>query len=357
MNHADELSSYNALNLACLSNHELLKKSFQKSGSWVKAWRSFKNQNNNAAGTIDADTEWLKLEKFGIKLILQSDPEFPGQLKEMPWSPLGIYFKGEPVSPAEKIIAIVGTRKATVAGLAIAKKFASGLASAGLTVASGLALGIDAAAHASVVAIPARTIAVLANGLDEIYPKTNAGLGKKILEVGGTLISEYPIGAPSLPQRFIERNRIISGLSAGVVIIEAPENSGALATARFALDQNREIFVVPGPIDNPNYFGAHGLIKAGANLITSIDDIFTVLGIDKTNAGGPESMDRQKSLMLAKLDEPEKAIILCLTAAGRPIDIDTLAEKTKLETKIANTTLSFLLIKGLIKEENGKYYL
>lgn len=356
MNPTDEPKSYNALNLACFSNHELLKKNLQKSGSWTKAWRNFQNQNSDSASKIDADKEWLRMEKSGIKLLLQSDSEFPSRLTEIPWPPLGIYYRGAPVSPAEKIIAIVGTRKATTAGLNVAKKFAHELANAGLTIASGLALGIDAAAHASVVGLPSRTISVLAHGLDSIYPKTNVALGQKILDTGGALISEYPIGSPSLPQRFIERNRIISGLSIGIIVIEAPENSGALATARFALDQNREIFVVPGPIDNPNYFGAHGLIKAGANLITSVQDIFDALGISSANPAlnGATHLDAAR---LAKLDEIEKTVILALKTMSRPASIDDLTETTRLETKTANATLSLLLIKELIKEENGKYYL
>lgn len=347
-----ESKSYHALNLAYLGNYEALKNFFGSHGSWHKAWAALQN---NSAGfplerRIDADLEWAKLEEEGVRLVLSSDKDFPTLLKEIPWSPHGLYMKGAELNDADKLIAIVGTRKASNHGRKIAREFAQSLAQGGLTVVSGLALGVDAAAHEGAVAAEGKTIAVLANGLDRIYPRQNEKLAEKILEFGGTLISEYPIGAPSLSHRFIERNRIVSGLSLGTIIVEAPKESGALATARFALEQNREIFVVPGQIDNPNYAGSHELIKAGANLLTSISDILVNLNLEQFAS---REATRESRL---ELDQNQRAVINVLKAAGEKTEIDRIAALTNLEVSAVNRLLSFLIVKGIVKEENGKYY-
>src|SRR3989344_6570469 len=229
-----ELKSYHALNLAYVSNYEALKKILGIHGSWHKAWLALQNDFGSFpfGKRIDADLEWLKLAHNDVRLVLNADKNFPALLKEIPWSPHGLYMRGAELNDADKLIAIVGTRKASSHGKKIATQFARSLAENGLTVVSGLALGIDAAAHEGTLEAKGKTIAVLANGLDGIYPRQNEKLAEKILESGGALISEYPIGAPSLAHRFIERNRIVSGLSLGTIIVEAPKESGALATAR-----------------------------------------------------------------------------------------------------------------------------
>ena len=181
----------------------------------------------------------------------------------------------------ETPIAIVGTRRATPEGKIIAKRFARELTSYGIPIASGLAFGIDAAAHEECVATGGATIAVLAGGLDAIYPGSNAALAQKILARHGCIISEYPLGSPPLPYRFLERNRIISGISRGTLVVEAPENSGSLATARYALEANREVFVVPGSTLHPNFKGSHRLIRQGAELVTTPEEIFEAYGITR----------------------------------------------------------------------------
>ena len=343
----EESKSYNALNIACFSNYETLLKKFESSGSWEKAWLKFQKSS-----PIDKEEAWQKLKKYNISLILQSDPSFPEQLKEIPWPPLALYLLGAPLKKDEIMIALVGTRKATSQGKTTAKKFAKDLSVIGFTVVSGLAFGIDASAHEGVTDAQGRTVAVLANGLDRIYPRTHEELAKKILELDGTLISEYPIGSPSLQHRFIERNRIVSGLSRGIIIIEAPENSGALTTAKFALEQNREVLVIPGPFDHPNYLGSHGLIKAGAGLITSIQDILVTLNLEEL---ARDHKIHEARKILDQLDENQKAVISVLEAASSSIDTESIAELTQLEVPILNSALSFLIIKGLIKEESGKY--
>ncbi len=352
----EELKSYNALAVACSSNYKTLKNFFEEKESWKAAFEHFRSSNAGLfkERTIDVQEEWQKLEKHNVRLILNSDPEFPAALKEIPWPPFGIYLKGAPLNKNEKLVAIVGTRKATSEGKNTAKSFAKILTENGITVVSGLALGLDAAAHEGVLEVRGRAIVVLANGLDRVYPRQNESLAKKILELGGTLISEYPIGSPSLRERFIERNRIVSGLSLGTVIVEAPSKSGSLATARFALEQNREVFVVPGDLRHPNYVGSHELIKAGAALVTSPADVLIALNLE--NFSAQAKLTTQK-LALQNLDENQKAVINVLNQAGGKIAIDQIAELADLETALVNRSLGFLVIQGMIKEENGKYYI
>ena len=203
-------------------------------------------------------------------------------------------------------IAIVGTRRATPDGKSTARRFAAELARAGIVIVSGLAFGVDAAAHEGCLDAEGKTVAVLACGLANIYPRNNEPLAKKILAQGGAIISEYPPDMPAYPSRFLERNRIVSGLSKGTLVIEAPERSGSLATARFALEQNRDVFVVPGPIAHPNFKGSHALIRQGAELVTTPEDILESYGIA-----------REKSIGAEFAGTPEEKAILEFLAAAR----------------------------------------
>lgn len=343
----NEAKSYNALAILYFGDYRKLKTTREKYDSWSNAWLKLKN------GKIDAEKEWEKLEKSHVQLILKDDPAFPSLLKEIPYPPHAIYLNGTTIDGTPKI-AVVGTRKATSQGKEIAKKFSAALSQSGVIVTSGLALGIDESAHRGAVESKSKTIAVLANGLDNIYPRQNEKLGKEILEYGGTLVSEYPLGSPSLPQRFIERNRLISGLSIGVIIIESPEKSGSLATARFAVEQNRDVFVVPGPINHPNYIGSHELIKSGAALVTAVDDVLMALNLNPP-AGGPP--DGKKQRQLSFLDENQELVFVMLQNNGSPLAIDEIAKLTKLGTQTANLAIALLVIQGLIKEDKGKYYI
>jgi DNA processing protein len=286
--------------------------------------------------------------------VLAEQKEFPKALRHIPYPPFGIYLRGGGRSSAvlsaaqdgAPTIAIVGTRRASAEGKKIARSFACELAAAGCTIASGLAFGIDAAAHEGALDAGGATVVVLAGGLDVIYPHSHRGLAERILASGGTLISEYPPGEPPLAYRFIERNRIMSGISRGVLIVEAPESSGALATARYAAEQNRDVFVVPGAVSATNFKGSHALIRQGAELVTSPDDILDEYGIDKKeNARAPVGAS-----------SPEEIVILkALAEIGAPADVDKLIALTKLEPRTVNQTLSFLLIRGIVKETEGGY--
>ncbi len=334
---------YNALNILKSANYRELFKLKEKYDSWQKAWQSL----NRETKKISPEKEWQKLEKSGVKLILKEDEDYPLLLKEIPQPPFGIYLLGAPVPENKSAIAIVGTRKASAPGKEIAEKFARRLAEAGLIIVSGLALGIDAAAHEGALEAGGQTIAVLGNGLNNFYPRQNERLAKKILSSGGAVISEYPFEMPSLPHQFLERNRIVSGLSRGVLVIEAPRISGSLGTAAHALHQNREVFVAPGAINNPNYEGSNDLIRQGAELITKPEEILKSLNI--------EAAPRDAGKL--NLDSEEKELIEALEAAGEPLSADQIAEKAGIEISRINKTLSLLLIKNKIIESQGKYFL
>ena len=220
-----EAKYYNALNILYKCNYSKLQKPLEKCGSWQKAWEA-----ERAGSDLDAEKEWRRLEDGGISLILKDDNGFPLLLKEISFCPFGIYVLGVLKLP-EFPVAIVGTRRATPRGKEAAKAFAFKLGSAGFAIISGLAMGIDEAAHQGALDGGGKTIAVLGTPLDNIYPKQNEGLAKRILEKGGAVISEFSLGNDYHPQNFLIRNRIISGLTKAVIVIEAPEKSGALATA------------------------------------------------------------------------------------------------------------------------------
>ena len=242
-------------------------------------------------------------------------------------------------------VAIVGTRKATPGGKEAARTFARELVRMGCAVVSGLAFGLDAAAHEGALDGKGYTIAVLATGLDRIYPQWNTKLAERMIASGGALISEYPPGSPALPYRFLERNRIVSGLAEGVLIIEAPERSGSLATARFALEQDRQVFVVPGPATHPNYAGSHALIRAGAELVTQPAHVLEALGMAAApQSSGPEAYSKEEQLIRE-----------AFRTSTEPLAIDTIIRYTKLNAQTVNRTLSLLVIQGAIAE-NGTGY-
>ncbi len=291
--------------------------------------------------------------KRNLKIINQNDEGFPFLLKEIQNPPSRIFVAGElpDDSPAGNRlkIAIVGTRKATSIGKALAKNLAKELAELGIVIVSGLAMGIDSAAHQGALEAKGKTIAVLANGLDKIYPSQNEGLAEKIIESGGALISEYPEGVPSYPNQFLERNRIVSGLCAATIIIEAPERSGSLATAKFAIEQGREVFVIPGPANHPNYIGSHRLIRDGARLIASTKDVLEDLNIEIKKELQSDFNDNDE------FSKIHSQILKAVSQAGEPLNIDKISQLTKLNSQAVNQSIAFLVINGKIKETERGY--
>ncbi len=339
---------FNAVSLAVESSYSKLNK-LSSNGSWENIWHSL---GSSLRRQIDPEKEWGKLEKNNIGLLLENDTEYPPLLKEIPLPPLGLYYQGRLPNSESITIAIVGTRKATMNGLTTAQHFAESIGKAHCIIVSGLALGIDTAAHEGALKSQTPTIAVLARGLDKYYPSQNFNLAQKILELGGLIVSEYPPGTPALPYRFLERNRLISGLSRGVILIETPHESGSEATARFALDQNREVFVVPGPINHPNFAGSHHLIRQGATLVTDPNHILESI-IPNWNESS-QSLPFKNTPHQA-LNENEQSILRVLQSAGSPLSVDKIVELTNLNPKTTNQTLGFLIIKNIIKETESGY--
>lgn len=331
-----EVLLYNALNVFNRGNKAILARLRKKWNDWEKAWEEISKRNG---GLPDPEKEWRKLSQKGVKLVLENEEGYPPLLKEIADPPFGIYVRGK-IARGTDLLAVVGTRKATPSGKEWARNFAFSLSKAGLGIVSGLALGIDAAAHEGCLSTEGFTIAVLGNGLDEFYPRTNERLAEKILSAGGAVISEYPLGTPSLSHHFLERNRIISGLSRGVLVIEAPERSGSLVTARMAMEQNREVFVLPGPANHPNFQGSHKLIRSGAELVTKSEDILESLNISNAPAPGTKE---------------EEIVAKALKNLSQPVEVDKIAEITNLKPQTVSQALTFLMVKNLIKEENEGY--
>lgn len=271
--------------------------------------------------------------------------DFTPRLRQISDAPAKIFVRGNLFTNDEPAIAIVGTRKASAQGLKIAGEIAEGLASRGIIIVSGLAMGIDTVAHEGALKSGGKTVAVLGNGLDKIYPAQNQNLAAEIVQKGGAIVSEYEPGVPSFKQNFIQRNRIISGLSLAVIVVEAPERSGALATAGFAARQGREVFVVPGGFNGYNYVGSHLLIREGARLTASVKDILEDLGL--------ENFDNEPKK--GNINKSEELILKILSEAGSPIEVDKIIQLTKLDAQTVNQNLASLLIKGFLEEAGGGY--
>ena len=282
-----------------------------------------------------------------IKTISIKDKNYPKLLKEIKDVPEVLYYRGE-IWAEENCFAVVGTRRCSAYGKQVALEIAGDLAETGLTIVSGLAPGIDTFAHLAVVERGKRTIAVLGTGIDEksIYPQENLKLARKILELGGSLISEYPSGTHGSEFTFPQRNRIISGISLGVLIIEAKQKSGALITANWAKKQGRKIFAIPGPIHSSNSKGCHYLIKQGAKLVENANDILKELNLN---------LSISEINRVVKGENEEENLILGVLKE-EALDVDKIIEKTKLSVAKVAGTLAILEIKGKVRNLGGNIY-
>ncbi|MCL5094296.1 MAG: DNA-processing protein DprA [Patescibacteria group bacterium] len=294
----------------------------------------------------DCDKEEELLEKQGIKYVSFFDKDYPEKLKEIFSPPFVLYYKGE-LKKEEECIAIVGTRKPTDYGIQATKDIAAGLAQAGVTVVSGMALGIDTFAHESTLKSHGRTIAILGCGLEKPYPTSNSNLANQIVENGGALVSEYSIGTAPLKQNFPARNRIIAGFSLGVLVVEAGEKSGALITAKDALEQNRDVFALPGNIYNKNSFGPNNLIKMGAKPVANALDILEELNLKNL----PQKKEARK---VYPKSEEERKIIEFLES--EPKHIDDIIKTTGIESQAVSSALTMMEIKGYVKNLGGMVY-
>ena len=304
-----------------------------------------------------------RMAKSGVDFLTRAVAAYPGLLREIYDPPIGLYRKGK-YDFGQPCIAIVGTRHATLYGQATAKKFASGLARLGFCIVSGMARGIDTAAHEGALLAGGKTAAVLGNGIDIIYPPENLDLFRRI-EADGAVLSEFPFGRRADRQSFAMRNRIVAGMCAGVIVVESGKAGGSMITAKFAGEQGRQVFAVPGRVDQPSSAGCHQLIRDGATLVTCVDDILAELNYLEglqPRAIPPKAADAAgaasagvDTASLAKLSADEAAVMACFAGGAMPA-IDAIAAQTGKPVSTLSATLMMLELKRLVaKRADGTF--
>ncbi|SNC61555.1 DNA protecting protein DprA [Marinobacter sp. es.048] len=320
----------------------------------IQAWQQ---QDSRHPAIREVQTIQDQCARHGIGILTWPDRNYPEQLRHIHDAPLVLYTRGDTELLVRDQIGIIGSRKATPAGLDHARRFAAELSARQLMVTSGLALGVDGAAHAGALDAGFPTIAVIGCGLDRIYPHQHRRLGERVI-AQGLMISEYPPGTPVRAAHFPQRNRIISGLSRGVLVVEAGLRSGSLITARMALEQGREVFAIPGSVHSPVARGCHHLIKQGARLVETVDDILEELGawwsppLTHDSASEPEP-ERQGNGPLAGLDSREIAVFEAL--GYDPQSTDALSSATGLPADQLMQSLLLLELQGLVSSAPGGF--
>ena len=299
-----------------------------------------------ARQNVDLEKLWLKIESQGIKILTWEDETYPQRLKEIEQPPPVLYIRGDYLPDDLFAVAIVGTRRVTPYGRQITEELSAYLATNGITVISGLARGVDAIAHQTAVKAGGRTIGVLGSGVDKIYPPEHRGLAEKMM-AQGAIVSDYAPGTPPDAANFPPRNRIVSGLSLAVVVIEAGETSGALITAEFAAEQGREVFAVPGSILAPQSKGTNKLIQNGALPLLSVNDLMQAL--DLTRMG--EHKAARKAI---PSDETEARLMNVL--GEEPLHVDEIRNQTELPIEKVSATLALMELKGMVRQVGGMNY-
>lgn len=321
-------------------------------GSLEAAWKASEGQLRQAGlddsaltsllharTRLDLSSEVMKVKKSGARFLTLVDPAYPPLLKPLPDAPPVLYVLGELAPEDQRALAVVGTRKPTQYGLIAAHDLAREMAARGVTIISGLAHGIDTVAHNGALNGGGRTIAVLGCGIDRVYPPDNADLAHKIAR-NGALISEFPVGTPPDGRNFPRRNRVISGLALGVLVVEAPEGSGALITATVAAEQGRDVFAVPANIYNKTGAGCNRLIQDGAKLVMGHQDILDELQVAYTHLETAATTERIQPA------NAEEAALLRVMGAD-PLHIDDIARAAGLPIAVVSSTLTILELKGL----------
>ena len=295
---------------------------------------------------INVDKEWTKFQETELKFITENDPEYPQQLREIKSAPFILFYIGNIELLKQKQLAVIGTRRYTEYGKMVVEKIIPQIAQAGIVITSGMAQGIDTLAHLATISSNQPTVAVLGAGISTVQKNNyaNKTIGD-ILSHNGLIISEYPPLAPASKYTFPARNRIVSGLSLGTLVIEAGKKSGTMITVNYALEQNREVFAVPGNIFSNQSEGTHHLIKNGAQVVTSANDILEVLNFAPTQSN---IFDQPK----IEFTDPEEKLIYKKLSLD-PITIDKLAKNCKLDTTTISSKLSLLEMKGLARNISG----
>ena len=296
---------------------------------------------------LSLEAEMEKIERYGVKVLTWHDPAYPSRLKEIYDYPPVLYIRGSLQPQDEWCLAVVGTRRATVYGRQVTEEIVADLAQSKITIVSGLAKGIDSVAHRSALDAGGRSLAVFGCGLDTVYPSENAELARHIIRQGA-LISEYPLGTRPKAENFHRRNRIMSGISLGVLIVEADETSGAMITAHLALEQNREVFAIPGSILSPASRGTNHLIQEGAKLVRDHTDI-----LEELNLTAVAHQMEMKEVIPAS--DTESLLLKKLSA--EPTHIDEVCRSSGLPMSTVSSTLAMMELKGLVKQIGTMNYI
>jgi DNA processing protein len=325
--------------------------------------RAVSAQSIATGNSLDlAQRECAKAGEAGARVISLGDPEYPPRLKEIYDPPVILFVKGSVEVLAQPGIAMVGTRHPTPYGTGMAERLGTDLAGRGLVIISGLARGVDTSSHRGAIAAKGKTIAVFGTGIDVMYPKENTRLAEQIVALGGALISEFPVGTHPAPQNFPIRNRIISGMSVGVLVVEAAEYSGTRITSRLALEQNRDVYAVPGNVTNKNSWGPNTLIKQGAKLVATWEDVWEELPSEIQAAlglGQNESPEAETaSLFPDEVSSPHEKKILRLIKPDESTHIDQLVELLENEMSPSEifAALFELELSGKIRQLPGKNF-
>ncbi len=299
----------------------------------------------------DAADELRRAQELGVQILTEQDPAYPSGLRDLEDAPLLLYVRGR-LSPHDALaVAVVGSRSCSIYGQTQAERLAASLASAGVTIVSGLARGIDAAAHRGALMAKGRTLAVLGCGLASVYPPEHAELAERVCQAGAVL-SALPLDATPRPVHFPIRNRLIAALSLGVLVVEAASSSGSLITARLAGEMGKEVFAVPGDITRPQSRGCHALIRDGAKLATCAADVLEELG--PLREALPQTVQEEEPTPYLNLNEVERAIYERLS--HEPVDIDALCRQTQIAPANAASALLALELRSLIRQLPGKRF-
>ena len=294
------------------------------------------------------EREVERVADAGVRVLTWESEAYPVNLRNIPAGPPVLYVLGEMTESDYWAVAVVGTRRLTSYGRHVTEQLVTGLVQNGVTIISGLALGIDGIAHQTALDQGGRTIAVLGSGVDHIYPAKHRKLAQDIVDSGrGAIVSEYALGTHPEARNFPPRNRIISGLSLGTLVVEAGERSGALITARFALEHNREVFAVPGNMNSPASRGPNNLIQEGAKLVLGVNDILEELNIH---------MVQEKVAFQMALPESKEEATLLELLAGQPIHVDELSRQSGLSSQVVSSTLTMMELKGMVQQAGRMHY-
>ena len=335
----------------------------EKHGSVAAAWEAFGTKTDWEGKPVDWRAEMARARKMHVTLVTCDDPRYPASLNDLPSKPLVLYVVGDPATLVKPGVAVVGTRLPTLYGIDMAEKFATGLVKGGLSVISGLATGIDAAAHKGALAAGGVTVGVLGGALDKFFPEENRELGRQIVANGGAVVSEYPFGFPPGKQTFPQRNRIVAALARGVLAVEAPVGSGTLITCAFGKQLGRKVMAIPANLDSRHSAGCWKLIREGAMMATSVKEVLAAVtreeGKGKREEGmvkreeGRKTAGEGRKVKSGEKDKgvaftlEEQAVLKQIPSTG--ITLDRLAFKTKLPAKVVGNVTMSLRMKRLIR--------